>query len=351
MELKMSDQVPKKREEPFGRYRNDTDKSMKSFENKLFKKVLKLIKKYDRIIIHRHNYPDGDALGSQIGLATIIKENFPKKEVYIVGDAGTRLSFMKGNVMDVIPDDYYKGALAIILDCGSSKLISDERYKTADMTIRFDHHLYVEKIASVDVVDSDYESCCGLVTAFAKTCKLKLSPLSAESLYTGMVTDSGRFMFDSTTARTFELASYLLSVKFDLNALYYNLYAEDFDKLLEKADNIKKIKFTQHNVAYIFTSKEELAEINASASVVSTGLVGVMKNIKNVFVWANFTESEEEIRVEIRSNRYNINPIAVKYGGGGHKKASGCTVHTREEVAALINDLDELATTPFDENI
>lgn len=318
---------------------------------KAFLTVLKLIKKYDRIIIHRHNYPDGDALGSQIGLATLIRDNFPGKEVYIVGDEGKRLAFMKSNVMDVIPDEYYNGALAIILDCGSSKLICDDRYKTADMTIRFDHHLYVEKIADLDIVDSSYESCCGIVAMFAKTCKLKLSSLSAESIYTGMVTDSGRFMFDSTSSRTFELASFLTSVKFDMSGLYYNLYAEDFDKLLEKADNIKKIKFTPHNVAYIFTSKEELAKIDASASVVSTGMVGVMKNIKNVFVWVNFTESEDEIRVEIRSNRYNINPIAVKYGGGGHKKASGCIVHTRDEVKALIDDLDALASTPIPDEI
>ena len=79
----------------------------------MFKEALKAIKKYNRIIIHRHNYPDGDAYGSQIGLATLIKDNFPKKEVYCVGDKATRLPFMEGT-MDEIPDSYYSGALAII---------------------------------------------------------------------------------------------------------------------------------------------------------------------------------------------------------------------------------------------
>ena len=92
----------------------------------MFKEALKLIKKYDRIIIHRHKYPDGDALGSQTGLAALLKDNFKNKEIYVVGDMATRLPFMDGK-MDEIPDEYYKDALAIILDCGSAGLICDER--------------------------------------------------------------------------------------------------------------------------------------------------------------------------------------------------------------------------------
>lgn len=315
----------------------------------MFERAIEAIKKYDRIIIHRHRYPDGDAIGSQVGLKNLIKDNFPHKAVYVVGDENTRLPFMKDCIMDEIPDEYYNGALAFILDCGSSNLICDERYKNAELTIRLDHHLYCEDIADIDYVESTFESCCGMVALLSKEAGFTLSSLAAESIYTGMITDSGRFMFDSTSARTFELAAYLISAKFDVNELYYNLYSKDFEKMLEEADNIHKIKFTKNNVAYIITTKEELAKMNSNASTVSSGLVSIMRNIKNVYVWANFTESEEEIRVELRSNRYNINQIAVKYNGGGHKKASGATIHTFDEVYALLNDLDELAGSPVDE--
>ncbi|MCH5148924.1 MAG: bifunctional oligoribonuclease/PAP phosphatase NrnA [Clostridiales bacterium] len=310
----------------------------------MFKEALKLIKKYNRIIIHRHNYPDGDALGSQKGLAAILKDNFPKKEVYVVGDEAKRLPFMEQK-MDDIPDEYYKDALAIILDCGSARMICDDRYKTAAKTLRFDHHIFQEKVADLDIVDNTYESACGLVAMFAKVNKLKLSPVSATALYTGMVTDSGRFVFDSTTARTFELAAYLMSQPIDLNTLYYNLYAEDFSEIIAKADNMHKIKFTENNVAYIYTAREDLPANSDAAPVVSTGLVGLMHDIKGVFVWVNFTESDDGVHAELRSNRYNINPIAVKYGGGGHKKASGCTVPDRATAMQLLNDLNELAAT------
>ena len=310
----------------------------------MFKEALKLIKKYDRIIIHRHKYPDGDALGSQTGLAALLKDNFKNKEIYVVGDMATRLPFMDGK-MDEIPDEYYKDALAIILDCGSARLICDERYKTAAKTLRIDHHVYCEKIADLDIVDSTYESACGMVAMLAKECKWKLSPVSATALYTGMVTDSGRFVFDSTSARTFELAAFLMSQPIDLNTLHYNLYSEDFDDIIKKADNMHKIKFTQNNVAYIYTSRADLPANADAAPVVSTGLVGLMRDIKGVHVWVNFTESDGGVHVELRSNRYTINPIAVKYGGGGHKKASGCTVPDKATAMALLDDLNALAAT------
>ncbi len=308
----------------------------------MFKEAFKLIKKYDTIVIHRHAHPDGDAMGSQIGLYFLIKDNFPEKKVYMVGDIATRLPFID-IPMDEIPDETYRGALAIVLDCGSSRLICDERYKTAEKTLRFDHHIYCENICDVDVVESSCESACGLVAWFAREMKLKLSVNSATYLYMGMVTDSGRFVFDSVTARTFELAAFLLSQPIDLNRLYYDLYAEDFSKIIEKADNMHKIRFTEHSVAYIYTAKEDLPENSDAAPVVSSGMVSLMHDIKGVFVWVNFTEADDGVHVEIRSNRYNINPIAVKYGGGGHKKASGCTVPDKETAMALLSDLDLLA--------
>ncbi len=311
---------------------------------KKFKEALKLIKKYHTVIIHRHAHPDGDALGSQMGLYHLIRDNFPDKKVYMVGDVATRFPFVEVQ-FDEIPDEYYKGALAVILDCGSSHLICDDRYKLAEKTLRFDHHLYCEKIADLDIVESTYESACGVVAMFAKCCKLKLSPSSATALYMGMVTDSGRFSFDSTTARTFELAAFLLSQPIDLNTLYYNLYAEDFSEIIQRADNMHKIQFTPNNVAYIYTAKEDLPEGSDAAPVVSSGLVSLMRDIKGVFIWVNFTEGDDGVHVELRSNRYNINPIAVKYGGGGHKKASGCVVPDRETAMKLLDDLNALGAT------
>lgn len=306
----------------------------------MFEEIFKCIKEYDKIVIHRHSSPDGDALGSQIGMKYLLRENFPEKEVYAVGDDAKRYSFMDGAVMDEVADEFYQGALAIVLDCGSSWLISDERYKTAAKTVRFDHHIFSEKIANFEVVDTSYESCCGLVTEFALESGLRLSPASAKALFTGMVTDSGRFRYDSTTANTFRLASALKEQPFDTNDIYGNLYADDFSAVQLRAKFVLKIQFTPYRVAYIYTTKEELASYNADTFTISRGMVNTMADIRGVDIWVNFTETEDKVLVEIRSNKHTVQPVAVKYGGGGHAKACGASVKDRAEAMALLEDLN-----------
>lgn len=308
----------------------------------MFEAILNEIKKYDRIIIHRHKNPDGDALGSQIGLKHIILDNFPGKEVYMVGDSAGRYAFMEDSVMDEVADELYADALAIVLDTSARHLICDERYTTAKANARMDHHIFVETICQNEVTDTSYESCCGLVAAFAMESGLKLSPLSAKSLYTGMVMDSGRFRYDATTAQTFRLAAFLMEQPFDTNDIYRNLYADDFSKIRLKAQFVLKIKFTDCNVAYIYTTREEMQELDADTFTVSRGMVGTMADIRGVDIWVNFTETENGVLCELRSSKYNINPIAVKYGGGGHAKASGATVPDQATAMAMLADLDAM---------
>ena len=305
-------------------------------------KLLSLIRDFDTIILHRHSNPDGDALGSQIGLKHIILENFPGKQVYLTGDAAGRYAFMPGSTMDEVPDDVFSHALCIILDTSAPHLISDERYRNAAALARIDHHLFCGQIAPVEVLDSSCESCCGLITAICEEQKLRINQEAAAALYTGMVTDSGRFRYDSTTARTMHLASVLLNAGVDTNAIYRDLYASDYNQLLLRAQYTLKIQFTPRRVAYIYTSREELEASGTDEFSISRGMVGVMSDIRGVDIWVNFTETERGVLCELRSSLYNINPIAVKYGGGGHTKASGATVPDRETAMQMLHDLDEM---------
>ena len=308
----------------------------------MFKQALQLIKKYDQIVIHRHSNPDGDAIGSQYGLQQLILNTFPDKKVYIVGDGTKRYAFMDGAQTDVVPDEIYKNALAIILDTSVKSMISDDRYLNAAATLRFDHHIFCEKIADINFVVTSYESCCGLITDFALQSGLKFNDAAAKSLFTGMVTDSGRFRYDSTNSRTFALASELNKYNIDTNALYAELYADDFEMLKLRAKYTLKIQITDKNVAYIITTKDELNTVNADEFTISRGMVGVMSDIKGIHSWVNFTETERGVLCELRSKKYNINPIATKYGGGGHAKASGATIDSLETAMQMLEDLNAL---------
>ena len=307
----------------------------------MFEAIFDEIKSFDRIIIHRHTNPDGDALGSQIGLAELIRTNFPEKTVYTVGDATTRYAFMDGSVMDEIPDEAYDGALAIILDSAERSLVNDERFRLAAKTARIDHHIYCETFTDLELVDTSFESCAGMIAYLAKEQGLKLSKKSATAIFTGMVTDSGRFRYDSTTDRTFELAAFLMKEGVDTQSLYRNLYSEDLSRVQLRSHFVGRIRlFENSSVAYIYNSREDLKALGIEdAFWISRGMVNVMSDIKGIDIWANFTEDGEKVLVELRSGKYNIQPIAVKYGGGGHEKACGCDVKDHAQAMELLRDL------------
>ena len=157
-----------------------------------------------------------------------------------------------------------------------------------------------------------------------------------------MVTDSGRFRYDATSARTFELAAFLMQKPFDLEEIYANLYANDYEQVRLRAQYALKIRFAANGVAYIYTTLEEARALGVDAFTLSRGMVNVMADIRGVDVWVNFTETERGVLCELRSSRRNINPIAVRYGGGGHAKASGATLPGREEAMRMLRDLEEM---------
>ena len=308
----------------------------------MFEQIIQEIRQFDTIILHRHNYPDGDALGSQIGLKHILRDSFPEKHIYAVGDGAGRYGFMEDCTMDEVPDSAFKDALSIILDCGAAALVSDDRYTQAARTARMDHHTFSGTFTDTEVIDTSFESCCGLVTELAMEQGLTVSSLAAKSLFTGMVTDSGRFRYDSISPRTFRQAAFLMEQKFDVNDVYLELYADDFAMRHLRAQFTLKIQFTPRNVAYIYTTKEELEALQQDTFTISRGMVNTMADIRGVEIWANFTETPEGVLCELRSSRQSIVHIASKYGGGGHAKACGATVPSREAAMQMLSDLDDM---------
>lgn len=308
----------------------------------MFEKILKLIEEYDTIFIYRHKFPDGDALGSQIGLFALIKDNYPDKTVYKVGDAAGRYSFMAGSEMDCVDKALLKGSLAIVLDCGDKSLVSDDTFTLAEKTVRMDHHLFTVKFCDEEFVDRSYESCAGIIADFAEKTGLKVSPYAANAIFTGIVTDSGRFRYDSVTADSLRRAAFLMDNGADPASIYAKLYSEDYEMMKIRASFVLKIRFTGKRVAYLYNTREEVEKLGLSDFTVSRGMVNVMADIKGVDIWVNFTESENGVLCEIRSSGKNINAVAVAHGGGGHLKASGALLKDKAEAMQMLEELNAI---------
>lgn len=310
----------------------------------MYKDLLNKIKEYDTIIIHRHTKPDGDALGSQMGLKEAILETFKHKKVYAVGDEMERYKFI-GRV-DEITDETYKSSLAIVLDCGAEHLISDERYKLADYIIKIDHHIPQGAYGDMQIVKQEFESCAGLIAHFLLKESFIITNKAATQLFTGIVTDSGRFRYSSTSSKTFDIASKLYKIGVQSDLIYNNIYSEKLSIIKFRALLVSKFEIIK-NVAFLKNTKEDVAlymeKYQVTTFDISRGMVNIMSGIEGIDIWVNFTQDlNDEIYVEIRSNGYNINQIACKYGGGGHLMASGCTVPDFETADRLIKDLNEL---------
>lgn len=307
------------------------------------KEVINKIKSYDTIIIHRHQRPDMDAIGSQVGLSLLIKENFQQKRVYVVGDLNDMSYLAK---MDSIDDEVYQNALVIITDVAVTHMISDDRYKLAKERIIIDHHTNDTDVVDVSIFyrDDSFASACEMIIDLAKEEQFEISSEAATYLYGGMVTDTGRFMYLKDANQTFELAAYISKFNPSIRDFYNYIYTESLQK--RKVKNMfTDFNLTENNVAYRKNTHALIVESGLDFQSVSRGMVNQMAGIKEVPIWANFTEDIEKNAIigEFRSRGITIVDIAKKYGGGGHNEACGATLKDWNEVDSILKDFDERA--------
>ncbi len=308
--------------------------------------ILNKIKEYDRIMLFRHVRNDGDCVGATKGLKRILQLSFPEKEIYLIdSDLAQYLEFMGPEDEDVA-DEIYADALGIVIDTASEARISNKKYALCKELIKIDHHIPIENYGSLMWVEEERSSACEMIVDFYETFRdeLKIDQEGATYLYTGMVTDSGRFKYDGVNGNTMRCAATLLDVGVDTQTLFARLYLEAFEYLKFKASIYQRMQVTENGVAYIFIDKAMQEEFNLTLEQASA-CVGTLDSIRGCIAWMAFIENGTEdnsIRVRLRSRFVHINTIAEKYRGGGHACASGATVYGVEEMKTLLADADAL---------
>lgn len=309
-------------------------------------KILQKIKEYDRILIFRHFRPDGDAVGSTKGLQAILRATYPDKEILLCNnDYAQYLEFL-GPEDGEIPDDKFADALGIAVDTGTVERLSSKKFESCKETIKIDHHIDNQPYGGISWVEDFRSSACEMIVKFYDTFReeLVMTKDAAFYLYTGMVTDSGRFKYDGVTGETLRLAGVLLDQGINTEWLFANLYLDEFDQLKFKSHVYKNMQITENGVAYIIIDKAMQEEFHLSLEDASAS-ISYLDSIKGCLSWLAFIESGDDmgtIRVRLRSRFVPINTVAENYRGGGHAYASGATVYTMEEVHALIAEADEV---------
>lgn len=305
----------------------------------MIKKILDQIQRFETIIIHRHERPDPDALGSQLGLAKVISSSYPEKKVFAVGESEPSLAFL--GEMDVPSDEEYEGALVIVCDTANTERISDKRYDKGATLIKIDHHPNEEPYGDLVWVETSYSSTSEMIvelTVQGEGIGLELCRESALLLYAGIVGDTGRFRYSNTSADTLRRASLLVAQPFDQNAFYSNLHRRDLKMTRLQGYVLQHFAIIDDHVGVMRLTKEVLKQFGVT-STESAQLVNSFSDVEGLKAWVFFVEEEDKIRVRLRSKEPVINTIAAQHGGGGHPMASGATAYSWEETEEIIDKL------------
>lgn len=307
---------------------------------KSYKEILKQIKKYNTIVIARHVGADPDALASQIALKDIIVNNFPLKKVYVVGMPASIFKYL--GTLDKLTDEMYENSLLIVTDTPDKKRVDGVDTTRFSKTIKIDHHPFVEKYCDIECINDKASSASQIIIDFAFSMKLKITKEAAEKLYIGIVADTNRFLFSYTTPNTFDLVSKLIK-ETDINftSLYDNLYLRSLKELKFQSYIINNMIVTENKFGYIKLTDDVLKKFDVDAATAGN-MVNNFNYIEDFVSWAVFTEDKNNdfIRGSIRSRGPIINDVAAKFGGGGHKLASGVRLKNFEEVDKLVEALD-----------
>lgn len=323
----------------------------------MFITILNKIKEYNRIIIHRHVRPDGDCMGSQMGLKYLLKNTFPEKEVYAVGDELPEYLKELGEV-DIIPDEYYQDALVIVVDTANESRICDARWQTGKYIIKIDHHDDSPEFGDLWYVDEKSPACSSIIVRMIKAWgnEVKMCEKAGYALYFGIVTDTGRFRYRGLTSEVLNNAGYLLDLGVDVDTLYNKLYIDDVATLKLQGYVLNNFKTTSNGVVYIYFSRKIIQKFGVTKDE-AANLVNSISTIKGHPVWVAFIDQgyekleklekgeldpSKEIRVRLRSRGVAINGVASRYRGGGHLQAAGATIYSKKEMTSLLEELDLL---------
>lgn len=304
----------------------------------MYKEIVDKIKEYETIVIARHIGVDPDALCSQLALRDSIILTYPNKKVLAVGTGSSKfLSFGKLDKLEKVDN-----ALLIVCDTPDQKRIDSVSLEDYSYSIKIDHHPFVEKFCDIEVIEDDKTSACEIIMQILENTELECNSSIAELLYMGLVSDSNRFLFNSSTYKTFSLVSrYLEKYSFDLSSVYQKLYMRPLNEIRLEGYISSNMIVTENHLGYIVITDEVIRKFGVD-SASAGNMVNNYNFIEEVVVWATITEDikNSQYRVSIRSRGPEINKIAEKHHGGGHKFASGVKTKTLEEALTIMTDLD-----------
>lgn len=292
------------------------------------------------VVLFPHVNPDGDAIGSCVGLCCALKQRNIDACVYSEGSVPEYLKFLN---TDVFTDDFVKSGnpdICVAVDCGEDQRIGDRlgAFYGGKVRMCIDHHLSKTGYGDHYYIDESAAAVCEIIYDMLKHMGVRFERDIANALYTGLSTDTGNYQYSNTTPHDHEIAAELLRAGVDHTSIMVNLYQNrGLKKVICESKAIEKMQvFAGGKGILSFLSSSEIAQIDATNEDTDQ-IIDALRNINGIEIAAYLEERENGIKVSMRAKTYgNVAEICERNGGGGHVKAAGCTMKMSMEEAYSI---------------
>ncbi len=292
--------------------------------------ILKEINNSKSFVITAHENPDGDAIGSCLAFATVLKDLGKTKIDVLFKEYPPIFNSLPNCDLIRKEASLEQYDMAIVLDCPDLKRVHKDYHKyfeSAKVTVEFDHHLKNAMFADLDVVNPASPACAEILVSSFRYMNLEITRDVATCLMAGIITDTGGFRFNSTTRETFEFAGWALSKGVNIPKIYKEtLMTKSKSQFEAEKLAVDRLEFYMDDkITFTYMTKEDEKALNIQPGEFD-GIVGIGITIKDVEVAIFARERDDGFKVSFRSNNIDVADICVLFGGGGHKLAAGCTI-------------------------
>ena len=303
--------------------------------------ILKEIEKAETFVVLAHENPDGDAVGSALGVCTFLKELGKTDIDVLFKEYPETFNFLPNSDMIKQESTFERYDMAIVVDCPNSDRVSKEYrlfIENAKIIVQFDHHLRNSMFGDYNVVNPVAPACSQILVSALEYLKIDISKDVATCLLAGIITDTGGFRFNSTTAETFEFAAWCLSKGINVAKVYKEaMMTKTITQFKAEKLALDRLEFfNDDKITFTYITKQDIDELGIKSGELD-GIAGVGITIKDVEVAIFAREKDDGFKISFRSNNIDVSDICMLFGGGGHKLAAGCQIDSSiEEVRKAV---------------
>ncbi|HML37753.1 MAG TPA: bifunctional oligoribonuclease/PAP phosphatase NrnA [Bacillota bacterium] len=297
------------------------------------KEIADKLKEAETILLYPHVVMDGDTLGSSIALCAALRKMGKKAHILIEDAIPSYLFFLEKDYCTYDQNIIETPDISMSVDCSDIERFvkRKDKFLAGKSSICIDHHRTNNYFAELNYIDEHAAAVGEIVYDLIGLLGVKLDVEMAEAIYTAITTDTGNFQYTNTTKTTHLITAELFDACIDLEKIsvevYQNTRYEKFRILKEVIDTIEIFADGKADIAYV---TQKMLEETGALMEETEGIIETLRNIRGIEISAFLKETEPgEIKVSLRAKTYgDVSAIAQSFGGGGHRKAAGCTLNT-----------------------